>query len=118
MDLSIYLTQTIHSLSQSPQSNGYQRGEIAIIDEPRMEAQGGKEASREDIDRMMKMLETAAGSVDRRLSFEYSEKTKRLIMRVTDPDTNEVVRQIPSKEMIRLLENIHDMIGMFIDDKR
>ncbi len=118
MDLSIYLSQTIHTLSQSPHKNGYQRGEIAIIEEPRTEAHGGTEASSEDIDRMMKMLEKAADSVDSRVSFEFNSKTKRLIMRVTDPDTNEVVRQIPSREMIRLLENIHDLIGMFIDDKR
>jgi flagellar protein FlaG len=118
MDVSLYLSQTIHTLSQSPQNNGYQRGEIAIIEADRSGVRGGKEASREDIDRMMSMLERAANSVDKRLSFEYNEKTKRLIMRVTDPNTNEVVRQIPSKEMMRLLENIHDMIGMFIDEQR
>jgi flagellar protein FlaG len=118
MDVSLYLSQTIHTLSQSPQKNGYQRGEIAIIEEDRSDARGGKEASREEIDRMMNMLERAANTVDKRLSFEYNEKTKRLIMRVTDPSTNEVVRQIPSKEMMHLLENIHDSIGVFIDEQR
>ncbi|HEY1407032.1 MAG TPA: flagellar protein FlaG [Spirochaetota bacterium] len=118
MDVSLYLSQTINSLSQSPQSNDFHAGEIAIIEEARSGDKGEKEVSQEDVDRMMRMLERAADTVDNRLSFEYNSKTKRLIMRVTDPDTNEVVRQVPSREMIRLLENIHDMIGMFIDDKR
>jgi uncharacterized FlaG/YvyC family protein len=39
-------------------------------------------------------------------------------MKVTDPKTQEVVRQIPSKDVLRILENIHDMIGVFIDEQR
>ena len=40
------------------------------------------------------------------------------IMRITDPRTNEVVRQIPSKEVVQLLEKLHDMLGVFIDEQR
>jgi uncharacterized FlaG/YvyC family protein len=41
-----------------------------------------------------------------------------VIMRVTDTVTNEIIREIPPKEMIRLLEHIHEMIGMFVDESR
>jgi uncharacterized FlaG/YvyC family protein len=119
MDVTMMLTQTIQTLSQPSYNNDYHPGEIAIMEQGKIPGEsGGKEASPEEIDRMMSMLGKAAASIDNRISFVYNDKTRRLIMRITDPATNEVVRQIPSKEMVHILENIHDMVGMFIDDKR
>lgn len=118
MDVNRLIANTISTLSQ-PQHAGYHAGEITIADaeiEKRMS--GGREASREEIDKALGMLNKAADSVDNRVSFEYNEKTKRLVMRMTDPTTNEVVNQFPSKDALRILENIHDMIGMFIDEQR
>jgi flagellar protein FlaG len=119
MDVNSLLSQTINTLSTPAYQNTVHTGEIAIM-EPvkKADESGGKEASREEIDHMLATLDRAAANVDQRVSFAYSEKTQRLIMRVTDPRTNEVVRQIPSKEVVQLLENIHDMIGVFIDEQR
>ena len=63
-------------------------------------------------------LNSAAKSINKRISFSYHEKANRVIMKVTDTKTNEIIREIPPKEMIRLLEHIHEMIGMFVDESR
>ena len=47
-----------------------------------------------------------------RMSFSFNEKTQRIIVKVMNNDTNEVVREIPSKEAIKLLEHIQDFLGM------
>ena len=121
MDVSLMLNQTIQTLSLSTAGNDYQPGEIDITangGNARETERGGREASSEEVEKMIQMLDKAAASIDDRISFEYNNKTRHLIMRITDPETKEIVRQMPSKEMIHLLENLHDMIGMFIDDKR
>ena len=120
MDVTRLIANTISTLSQ-PQVAGFHAGEIALADidaGTEKRASGGREASRDEIDKALGMLNKAAGSVDSRVSFEYNEKTKRLVMRMTNPMTNEVVNQFPSKDALRILENIHDMIGMFIDEQR
>lgn len=53
-----------------------------------------------------------------RLSFSFHEKTQRIIVKVLDPDTNEVIREIPSKDAIKLLEHIQDFLGMIVDETR
>lgn len=119
MDVSLLLNQTIQTLSHSSANNTYQSGEIDITEHAKQNVErGGREASSEEIDKMLQMLNKTGSSIDNRLSFEYNDKTRHLVMRITDPETQEVVRQIPSKEVLHLLENLHDMIGMFIDDKR
>jgi len=72
----------------------------------------------ENADAVIDTLNAAARSINKRVSFSYHEKTNRVIMRFTDTVTNEVIREIPPKEMIRLLEHINEMIGMFVDESR
>lgn len=78
----------------------------------------GIRLTRENADAIVDTLNSAARSINKRVSFSYHEKTNRVIMRVTDTVTNEIIREIPPKEMIRLLEHIHEMIGMFVDESR
>ena len=113
------LAQTINTLSQPQASSCNHAGEITLAEaENGQYRAGGREASQEEIDRTVVILNGAANKVDTRVSFDYNEKTKRLIMRMQDPNTNEIIKEFPSKDAIRILENIHDMVGVFIDEQR
>lgn len=80
----------------------------------------GKEPqiSKESIMDAVDALNAAARSLNKKVSFSYHEKAHRVIMKVQDPETNETIREIPSKEMIKLLEHIHEFIGTFVDELR
>ena len=78
----------------------------------------GIELSKENVSDIVDTLNFAAKSVKKKVSFSYHEKTNRVIMKVHNASTNEVIREIPTKEMIQLLEHIHEMIGMFVDESR
>ena len=67
---------------------------------------------------MVDTLNSAAKSVNKKISFDYHEQTRRIIMKVTDLKTGEVIKEIPEKEMIQLVEHLQDMIGMFLDQSR
>ena len=53
-----------------------------------------------------------------KISFSYHEKINRVIMKIIDSDTNEVVREIPAKDVVKLLENLNEYIGVFFDESR
>jgi len=74
--------------------------------------------TKENIDNVVDTLNSAAKSVDRRVNFSFNEKTNRVIIKFINGDTNEVIREIPPKEMIKLLERMNDFIGMFVDESR
>jgi len=56
-----------------------------------------------------------------KLSFLVSEDTNRVIIRLTDPKTGEVVREIPPEEMIKKMANIvspdSKNINLILDEK-
>lgn len=63
-------------------------------------------------------LNSVLKSLDKTISFSFHEKTQRVIMKVQDATTHETIREIPPKEMIRLLEHMHELVGVFVDESR
>ncbi len=61
----------------------------------------------------LKQVVEAASS--RRLSMDIDHDSDQAFMRVTDQQTGEVIKQIPSKEVMELHARLQDFIGMFID---
>jgi len=54
-----------------------------------------------------KILQT----VERNLEFKVDDSTKQIVMSIVDKDTGEVIRQVPSKEMLALAKQIQEMRG-------
>ena len=117
MDINNILSNTISNLQNSQASKIHHEGELQILDRKQI-GDSGREATSEEIKRMVNTFNKAAHEVDTRVSFSYHEQTDRLVMQIVNPSTNEVVKQVPSKEMLRLLTNINEMLGLFVDEKR
>ncbi len=115
MDVNLILKNTISDLSLYKHQSVEAKTELKIPSN--IMGGGSKEASVQDIDSIITSLNHAASSVDNRVSFTYNEKTNRIVMKIMNPETSEVVKQIPSQEIIRLLENINEMVGVFVDKK-
>lgn len=52
--------------------------------------------------------------------FEYSihEKTKEIMIKVIDSDTNEVVREIPPEKILDMVAKMWEMAGLIVDERR
>ncbi|WP_447045178.1 flagellar protein FlaG [Vreelandella sp. H-I2] len=50
----------------------------------------------------------------RGLEFELSEDTSRVITRVVDRESGEVIRQIPAEEILKIAERLEEMQGQII----
>ncbi|MBU2877981.1 flagellar protein FlaG [Aliiglaciecola lipolytica] len=48
-------------------------------------------------------------ATNRQLSFSVDEKSERQVVKVTDSESGEVIRQIPSEEVLALSERIKDL---------
>jgi uncharacterized FlaG/YvyC family protein len=116
MDIGAIITSTISTLHQQQPVRDVHAGEITLAHAE--SPVPGTEAGKQDIETALRTLNSAASRIDNRISFDYNEKTKRMVLRIVDPDTSEVVKQIPTREMIKVLENIHEMVGIIIDTRR
>lgn len=62
--------------------------------------------SAEDLDATVRKLSDYVQSVERSLRFSVDEDSGRTVVKVMDIETDEVIRQIPAEEALRLVRHI------------
>lgn len=98
--------------------NSNQSGRVAVT-ERADSIQPEKEAVKpEDIKMAVSELNKLAGNFNEKVRFDLDDKTNRIIIKLINRDTNEVVSEIPSKYSIRLLEHFQEYMGLFVDESR
>ncbi len=50
-----------------------------------------------------------------RLVFNVDEETKEIVVKVVDPKTNEVIRQIPPEELLEIRKKLDEIVGILFD---
>ncbi|NLO09345.1 MAG: flagellar protein FlaG [Clostridiales bacterium] len=50
--------------------------------------------------------------------FGYHEETRRVTIKVMDKDTEEVIREIPPEETLKMIEKLWELAGLMIDERR
>src|SRR5688572_21987950 len=73
--------------------------------------------SRDDLREAMKEIQKVVGNNATNLQFSVDEKTGRTIVSVIDAETRQVVRQIPSEEVMRMARSLDRMQGLFVNGK-
>lgn len=74
------------------------------------EVQGALENER--LEKAIEEITKAVNHFNKKLSMEVEEDLNRTIIKVIDKETDEVVRQIPSEEMIELAKNAKELKGL------
>lgn len=60
----------------------------------------------------------AISGANRRFEFSIHEKTKEIMVKVIDSDTNQVVREIPPEKILDMVAKMWEMSGIMVDERR
>lgn len=79
------------------------------VQESQPAAQPEAEASRVQMEDALSTIQQFAQSVRRNLEFQLDESSGRVVVKVTDGESGDVVRQIPSEDALRLAESLDEV---------
>jgi len=85
----------------------------------RSSASWGRSSTQVDATQLQKATEVLTEIMEQfqiRISFSLDQDTERMVVRVTNSITGEVIRQIPPEEMLKVLARIDEVLGMIYDD--
>ena len=71
--------------------------------------------SPQQIEALVKGLNDAVKIIGTKLSFSVDGSTRRTVVKVVNAETNEVIRQIPPDEVLRMAQRIDELMGMLFD---
>ena len=93
--------------------NNKNKDSAESLRENKLSANELKEKLEEKIDDMNSIMET----LEEKLSFKLHEETDRIMTRVINVKTQEVIKEMPPEEMLDLAAKIHKMVGLIIDEE-
>lgn len=64
-----------------------------------------------------KELNDVLDSLNKGIRFNVNDDTGDVVVQVVDRASDEVIRQFPSEEVVRLRSHIHDLVGMLLDSQ-
>lgn len=81
--------------------------------------QPATQPAREDVQEAIKALKDKVGPMTPGNAFEFSmdQETGSAVVRITDAQTGELIRQIPSKELVDIAKNLDKMMGLLLRQK-
>ena len=101
-------TQTADAAAAAGQVAGNQQtGEDAAQQQP-----GGHQPSEAEIQEAIDEVRRVIEPVARNLQFSVDDDTNLTLIKVVDSATDEVIRQIPSEEMVAIAKSIDKLQGM------
>ena len=101
-------------VSKNPETENQVTDIKAVEVKPEQEK---KELSSSEVETAVEEINAFMQSVPRNLSFSVDEQLGEEIISVTDKETNEVIRQIPSEELVVLRKKMDDVAGILFDTK-
>jgi flagellar protein FlaG len=81
-----------------------------------------KEVTKEELDRgevesAVESINNAIEYVNRTLRFSIHEDTQRVMVKVIDLNTDEVIKELPPEDVLDTVARIREMIGLLIDER-
>lgn len=79
--------------------------------------QGVSKARPEELDQAVKAVNDFVQPFNNALNFSVDQESQTTVVKVIDQNTKEVIRQIPSEEMLALAKALDTMKGLLIQQK-
>jgi len=73
--------------------------------------------TRDQVDVAAKQIESFVKSTNRNLSFSVDESLNVPVVKVVDPETNDVIRQIPAEETLRIAKSLEFLNSVLVRQK-
>lgn len=72
---------------------------------------------REELTRVTERLNKVVDALDVAVRFEIHDETGRIVVKVVDRETGDVVRQIPPEQMLKISAEMEKLVGLLVDER-
>ena len=79
--------------------------------------QAQKQPERDELEQSVRELNGLVQKLHRELRFSVDDNSGEVVVSIVDRETNEVVRQIPSEEVLQLRQRLEDSAGAIFSGK-
>lgn len=101
----------------SQQTSSVQSGNVNAQAEQVDSVQPSQKMNAEEVQAVLDKMNAFMQDGQRNLSFSIDKDTDDMVVKVMDTETQEVIRQFPSEETLKLAKHIEGMLGLILNDR-
>ena len=117
-------TAKVNPSAESPSPQPNVRRDSVVIDKQALsqEALSSRPALEVDpkdkaqVEEVLKTLVSEVSQIQKGLNFSVDDNNGEFVIRVIDQETNETIRQIPSEEMLNIINRLNEVNSLLFDD--
>ncbi len=89
----------------------------SVIGNQEAEKSGAEKIDPKELKQAVDSMNEVVSKFNNSLRFSLDEDTGQTIVKVVDTETNEVIKQLPSKEMLAISKAIDKLVGLLVQQK-
>ena len=91
--------------------------ELKQVDEKSAKSVAENQLGKSQLNKYAEKLSKVMEILNHSIRFSVDDESDRMIVKIVNSETNEVIRQIPPKEMLQLMHRLDQMAGLMLDEK-
>lgn len=76
-----------------------------------------EEVPREEVEKSIEKLNRLMGLIEKRMKFEIHDKSNRVMVKIIDEKSGEVLSEVPPKKILDMLSSFAEYVGLLVDKK-
>lgn len=88
-----------------------------VVDHKDNASSAREELPREEVEQAAEKMNRLMGLFNKKLQFEVNEKSDRIVVKIIDQDSGEILSEIPPARVMEMLESVQDSVGLLVDKK-
>ncbi len=101
----------VQSLLYQPPKSALQPANVAQQETKHEEHQ----QHQQDVEKIISDINTQLQSMHTELNFSIDSETDRMVLKIVNSETDEVIRQIPAEEALRIASRLSKLLGLLVD---
>jgi len=89
---------------------------VESVTPPVSASESGREVGTERTEALTKQLNSALAQIDGNYSVSVDNDTGMVVVRITDSDTGELVKQVPPQQVLDVSMSVEKIIGLLVND--
>lgn len=78
--------------------------------------QSSSESTPDQVRKHVEKMNNQLSAANHSIRFSVDDDSSEVVVKVVDTETDEVIKQIPPKEIVRLREHLQDMTGVLVEE--
>lgn len=86
--------------------------------EPVVKQNEATPVTQQDTEAVKKIIDSMNTLSDSTAVFAYHEDTHRIVIKIVDKETNEVIKEFPPEKMLDMIAKTWELLGLMVDERR